>query len=512
VKPVRVVFYLNRFTYIRFFESVLRALVGRGHEVVLLLERRPTHDYEERWVEEFERDPRFTYRRAVASRKDPIRGFRRDLRKTADYLHFLRPRFDRTPALRRRARARAPERVARLSELPLLRTAPVRGLATAIVERFDHAIPPSPALLAEIRELQPDIVVVSPHGMPGELDSDYVKAARELGVPSAVAIASWDNLSSKQLLHERPDRLLVWNETQRAEAVELHHVPERQVVVTGAQNFDLWFDWRPSPRRAFCERQALDPERPYVLYVGGSLYPAEITEAEWVRRWLGALRSSDDAVLARAGALLRPHPCRADEWADASYDDFENVGVWRSAYREMPVADEARAEFFDSIYHAAAVVGLNTSAMIEAAIVGRVVHTVIAPEFATSQQGVFHFDYLLNVGGGLTRIARSLDEHVEQLADTLHGRDLEAEARRRRFLQAFVRPYGLDAAATPRFVDALEELASLSVVRRSARIRARLLRRAIRAATRSRGVDRATVGRAGRRLRSRLRRALGRAV
>ena len=51
-----------------------------------------------------------------------------------------------------------------------------------------------------------------------------VKAARALGLPTLMLVWSWDNLSSKAVLHEHPDRLLVWNETQAREAEELHGV------------------------------------------------------------------------------------------------------------------------------------------------------------------------------------------------------------------------------------------------------------------------------------------------
>ena len=39
--------------------------------------------------------------------------------------------------------------------------------------------------------------------------------------------------------------------------------------------------------------------------------------------------------------------------------------------------------------------GVNTSAMIEAAILGRPVLSVLAPEFAATQEGTVHFHYLL---------------------------------------------------------------------------------------------------------------------
>ena len=53
--------------------------------------------------------------------------------------------------------------------------------------------------------------------------------------------------------------------------------------------------------------------------------------------------------------------------ADRS-DDLEEELLGRLAEMEASVRDEARADYFDSIFHSCAVVGLNTSAMVEAAV------------------------------------------------------------------------------------------------------------------------------------------------
>ena len=81
-------------------------------------------------------------------------------------------------------------------------------------------------------------------------------------------------------------------------------------------------------------------------------------------------------------------------------------------------------------------------------------------EHAGTQEGTLHFHYLLNAGGGLVRKARGFDEHVGQLARALEGRP-EAASKRRGFLEAFVRPWGLDVSATPLIADGIEELGRL---------------------------------------------------
>jgi hypothetical protein len=124
----------------------------------------------------------------------------------------------------------------------------------------------------------------------------------------------------------------------------------------------------------------------------------------------------------------------------------------------MPVEAADRADYFDSMYHSATVVGLNSTAMIEAAIVGRSVHTMLFPEYEDTQGATFHFDYLFTVGGGILRPARSFEEHEDQLAAALAGTDEPAAEQSARFVREFVRPYGLDVPATPRFVAEVERL------------------------------------------------------
>ncbi|HSS74915.1 MAG TPA: hypothetical protein VLK53_15250 [Gaiellaceae bacterium] len=101
---------------------------------------------------------------------------------------------------------------------------------------------------------------------------------------------------------------------------------------------------------------------------------------------------------------------------------------------------------------------MNTTAMIEAAILGKSVLTVLVPEFA--QETTLHFHYLLSENGGFLHVASDLDEHVRQLASVL-DEDEEGAARRGAFVESFVRPRGLDRPAAPIGAEAIEELASL---------------------------------------------------
>jgi hypothetical protein len=97
--------------------------------------------------------------------------------------------------------------------------------------------------------------------------------------------------------------------------------------------------------------------------------------------------------------------------------------------------------------------------MIEAAIIGRPVFSLLADEFAGTQEGSIHFHHLLPENGGCVRVAATLEEHVEQLSHRLgdpEGARMEIE----RFVAMFIRPHGLDRRATPIFADTIERLAA----------------------------------------------------
>jgi hypothetical protein len=108
------------------------------------------------------------------------------------------------------------------------------------------------------------------------------------------------------------------------------------------------------------------------------------------------------------------------------------------------------------------VVGINTSAQIEAAIVDRPVHTILAEEFRQTQLGTLHFPYLIAEDFGHLYAARTFEEHAALLEDSLDGGSHE---RNERFLLRFVRPFGLDVAAAPKVVEELEATAALPAPR-----------------------------------------------
>jgi hypothetical protein len=455
---VKVLFLMDSPEYLRFYDSAIQELAARGHTVAIAVNhqraRKPVGLEGLRAYAD-----RLPVLGVVPARAGLWRDTADAVRATMDFVRFLHPTFAAATALRARIKRKVlPRAYHWLDLVPRLRPAAVsralRGLQVA-----ERAIPIYEPIVAFLREQRPDVLLVSPLVTAASEQVDWIRAARACGIRTAVCIASWDNLTNKGLLRVRPDRVLVWNEAQRREAVEYHDVPAESVVVTGAQLFDRWFDKTVTrDRDVFCARVGLPDNGPYVLFTGSSSFISHSSaEVAFVRRWIAALRASGDPRLRAINVLVRPHPYNVHLWAEQPVADLPGVSVYpRAGY--SPIDPENRNDFFDSLHHCDAVVGINTSAMIEAAIVGRPVCSLLAEEFSGTQEGTIHFHHLLPENGGFLRIAGGLDEHVRQLSACLEDPQA-SRAETARFVGSFIRPHGVERAATPIFADAVTDLA-----------------------------------------------------
>ena len=450
-------FVARTFTQFRNYDSVLRDLARRGHLVHLAVEKGDDFGGEGAVRALAAESPAITYGYVPGRGQDRWSDLARRLRLGLDYLRYLDPFYDTAPLRRERARLRAPRALAALAAPPLIAGPGWRRAYGRWLHRLDRSLPPPPAVVDFLRERRPDALLITPLVELGSQQIDYVRAARQLGIPCGLAVWSWDHLTSKALLREYPDRVFVWNDTQRQEAIEAHGVPADRIVVTGAQCFDHWFTRGPSrSRAALCAEMGLDPARPILLYVCSGLIMGSPPEIDFVREWLAWVRSSGDPRVATANVLIRPHPQQAAQWQDADLSAAAPIAVWGA----NPIDERTRNDYFDSLYHSAAVIGLNTSAFLEAAIVGREVLAVLVPRFHDNQDGTAHFRYLRQVGGGFLRVSADRDAHLEQLAAALQAA-APVDHRHRGFLESFIRPAGLGEAATPRLVAAVEQLPTL---------------------------------------------------
>ncbi|HZJ30787.1 MAG TPA: hypothetical protein VFD21_04420 [Vicinamibacterales bacterium] len=453
-KRRRFLFVMQYPGYLRYFDSTVRGLAARGHHVDVVFDN-PQKQAE--GAEALTGVPGVTVHDARTPLPDDAvwEYVTRALRGTIDYVRYYHPKFAEATYLRERMRKVVPTELGFLARRNTS-TAWMTRTLVSLLTLCERAVPSNRRLERFIESRKADAVLVTPLVTARSRQPDLVKAAQALGIPAAACIASWDHLTTKGLIRVRPDLVSVWNREQLAEAVEFHGIDPARIVVTGAQPFDRWFERTPTARDQFARKIGLSPDRPIVLFVGSTAsISAPEAELHFVRRWIAALRAQP--TLEHVGILVRPHPYNSTHWLEADFSDLPNVVIYPRGAN--PVNEADRQDYFDSLHHSAAVVGVNTTAMIEAAIAGRTVHSVLAPEFQDTQGGTLHFRYLLAENGGFLRVARSLLEHAQQVAETVQSPAI-GRAACERFVERFVRPHGTAVAATPLLVDALEMLAS----------------------------------------------------
>ena len=454
---MRILFSMRHPGALRNFASTLQALAERQHRVHLVFGQQD-REGDGRLLWQLTQDfPAISCDHL--ERKTPWRfwlGLGRVARCTVDYVRYLTPEYEHIHSLKERARAKVIRPVRWFVERPIFRGRRANRLLIHALLIVERAIPVDRTIFDLVARERPDVLLVTPLVDIGTDQVDFVKAARRLGIRCALPVLSWDNLTNKGLIRMQPDRVFVWNEAQKAEAVSMHGTDPDDVVVTGAMVYDQWFARRPSStREAFCARVGLDHGRPILLYLCSSPFIAP-DEVLFIEKWIAAIRSAPDPGVRTASILVRPHPENLQPWHRFDEKAFENVVVWPKG-GASPVDFESRNEFFDSMYHAAGAVGINTSAQIECGIVGRPVFSIRTPEYQRTQDGTLHFRHLTSQGGGLLRLADDLETHVRQVAAALD--DPEGTRRQiEQFVRAFTRPHGLDQPATPRMVQAIEEL------------------------------------------------------
>jgi len=463
---VRILFHITATSVLRHFLDVVLTLADRGHQIRVAYTEEPLQP-----PAEFGNSPLITFVQAPPARTDTWREAAIELRALRDYLRYLQPPFAAAEKLRARAfrkginrlsggahrhvSIRCPRCAHDIADEALIGALTANypdapGTMARRLALIESAIPTDARVDRFLDDERPDVVVVTPLIRIGSDQPEYVKSARAKGIPVAFPVFSWDNLSTKGLIHVHPDRVLVWNEWQKEEAVLLHAVPAESVHVTGAPRFDRFFALQPQiPRDEFCRVERLNPAQPIVTYLCSSEFVADaVREREFVLRWIDAVRRHPD--LASCNVVIRPHPRHKAVWKKF---DTGRPHVTVIAPRSIST-DQSLLEL---LHHSAAVVGLNTSAQLEAAIAGRPVLTLLVPEFEGGQTGTLHFRYLLREHGGFVDVAADFDTHRAQLAAAVHG-EIDRDAIRT-FTNAFLRPHGHDHPAAPIMADAIETLA-----------------------------------------------------
>jgi hypothetical protein len=287
---------------------------------------------------------------------------------------------------------------------------------------------------------RPELVVTS---SPGLILSEVplLRTAKRRGVRAMAIDPSWDNFTNKLMPVRRVDRLVVWNDLMKIQAVDLHGYRPDEIRVAGVPQWDHYFSrGATTDRAAFFGRIGADPSRrlvsltttPQELYPHHDHVLSVMAEALRDGRWPSAQ------------ILVRLHP-RDDR---AKYSSFEGApGIiiekpFRDTVRAgdglaVDVTAESQQHLADTLSHSDVIVNVASTIAIEAAIFDTPVVNVAfdgarEEEFARSARRYYKFTHYANITGhNAVRVAWSPEEligHVRSYLDD-PAQDREGRAR-----------------------------------------------------------------------------------
>ena len=115
-----------------------------------------------------------------------------------------------------------------------------------------------------IDKYQPDLIFST--DLQNELDVGLIHEARDRKVKIVGMVRSWDNLTSKGVLRVLPDRMVVWNEIVKQEAVDFADIRPERISIIGIPHYDAYVKGNRTPRSDFYASMKLDLSKRFIVF------------------------------------------------------------------------------------------------------------------------------------------------------------------------------------------------------------------------------------------------------
>jgi hypothetical protein len=313
------------------------------------------------------------------------------------------------------------------------------------------------------RELEPALVFNGSQ-VHNRIALPALHAAKELGIPTATFLFSWDNLTSQGRIYPQSDYYIVWNEALRDGLLEIYgSLRPEQIFVTGTPQFD--FHFRPEfywSREEFCARIGADPHRPIVLYSTGMAN--HVIGEPWVVELIADLLS-EMTEFGPPQLLVRVLPKGPQGHFDNLRDRRKDILIppipWEPSWLTPTFADAYLLT--NTLRHSAVGVNIASTISLELCMFDKPVinigfpppHLDAAIEFDYTKYYDFEH-YRPVVASGAIELALSEDDLRQKIIDSLK-RPAERAPNRAALLSAFF-GHSLDGRSSARVAQALLEI------------------------------------------------------
>jgi hypothetical protein len=302
-------------------------------------------------------------------------------------------------------------------------------------------------------------------GSPGfELqDAALLHSAVRRRIPVVAAVLSWDNLSSRGIINPQPDKLLVWSDHMKKEAIRLQGIPEYRVVETGAPLYDVFANpQRFGSRTENLTDLGLNPGRRVIFYGTNhaGYFENEVEVVRQVAEWV-----EGDALDEPCQLWVRLHPQAVSGPYKVAAEPYRRLASDRVKIEFPPVRESKLAwELPDNdIEHlvrllrdADVVINTGSTLSIDAAIFDRPVICISYDPggdlpYGRSVRRYYDSTHMSHVvRAGAVQLARSSEDLRRQTIAYLKRPNVDREGRRRIVAQQFGR---IDGRSAERVVD-----------------------------------------------------------
>lgn len=446
-KKLKILFAISATNQLTHYISIIEALIKKGYFLYILFDKYWTLKADIVSIKKLRSSPQIKIgwikRRSGLSRKilftsREILSYRRYLLFTGQSEFYLN-----------RAKKNLPGFFRFLSNSKTFNSLLMLPITKSLLKLPELLIPPDQKIISAVKKQSPDVIIAGPANMRFSEEIEYIKAAKALRIPTIIPVISWDSLTTKGLIHVCPDKLLAWNKAQQQEAIQYHDIPKQNIKIIGSPFFDKWFkEFNPTKKEAFFHNIGLDHNKPLLLYLGSSATIA-YDELWLVKKILMLLKRSKNNILQSAQLMIRPHPMNAD-----IYKSFSSVSV-HPIQGCLVNSQKDLQFFFDTLFYSKAVLGINTSGMIDALINNKPVIAIMAQKYKSTQQEALHFTELVKADA---IEETSIAQLEKQLSVILGGGDKKFN-QRKVFVKKFIRPCGLQQSAASIAVNVVENFA-----------------------------------------------------
>lgn len=390
----RCLFILRSPFFLKNFDDVLLDLQSKGIDVDILFSSRKFSEQESLLINSlrekgYEKEIRF----------HPIIGSRwfnkmLNLMSILESIRYLNSKYDSAPMLRNRG-------LRKLSEFGLnfgllLKSKRLRNsdFLVSKLAKFcqNFYLLKTPHFILETVASY-DTIVVSPLTPIGSEQVFYGSAALQLDKSFVYALYSWDNLTNKGFIKPLPNQILIWNKWHLDELNRFQNINQdncTDIRIVGSPGYEKWIKARQTKGRY---KKRVSRLRIEILWLASSGFISKKNQdLEECLKLVSLLRD----LKVFFAIKVRVHPQHAALWKSLDTNSWPEIELIE-ANGEIPLGLEAETLFVEQVYNSDFIIGINTSAMVEALILGKKVIAVKSRATFNYQLGTIHFRQLLEL-------------------------------------------------------------------------------------------------------------------